>query len=89
MSNDWSTNPRIGNYFVVPGGHALSNSEVIPPNSGFLVDLDGTLELKLRGDSDATLLPVLAGIIYPMDIMLAMTGSTTVTKVYPVHVKQV
>ncbi len=64
---------------------ALSNTVELGDHSAFMVDVDGVLNCKLAHDDDAALLPVLAGVVYPMQLKLALVTSTVgVTKVYPI-----
>jgi len=62
--------------------HTLHDStEVAAPVVGFIPDVDGTFEGRLRGDSADRTFKVLAGVFYPLDIKLAKsTGATGVTQ---------
>lgn len=76
----------IGNRWIE---HAVHNSNTIAANQGFMVDADGTLNHRLRGDTADRAIPVKAGVLYAgLDIELAKsTGTTGVTKVWAVVAK--
>lgn len=55
----------------------------ITPNIGFSVDVAGTLSLRARTNTALLNYPVVAGMIYPIDIVqFDKTGSTGPTKIY-------
>lgn len=59
-----------------------TDTDDIPYNKGFLVDVDGVLSCRLRRESAVADLTVLAGVHYPYDIAeVDITGSTSVTTV--------
>lgn len=54
----------------------------LDPNGGFMVDLDGTVSIRLRNETSTDTIPVLAGHFYRMDVaQVDITGSTAVTEV--------
>lgn len=61
---------------------ASADGDVIPPNDGFMVNLDGTFSFRPRANSAAEAVPVKAGVVYPIDVYTGdlTTGSVTVTK---------
>jgi hypothetical protein len=64
---------------------SLSDTVELGDHSAFMVDADGVLNCKLAHDDSAAPLPVLAGVVYPMQLKLALsTSSSGVTKVYPI-----
>lgn len=54
----------------------------LAPSIGFLVNLDGTLSFRQRGDAALITFPLKAGVIYAMDLIeVSISGSTTITQV--------
>ena len=60
---------------------ASADGDIIPPNDGFMVNLDGTFAFQPRANSAQVVLPVLAGVVYPIDVYTGdlTTNSVTVT----------
>ena len=55
----------------------------IPPNAGFLANMDGTVSIRLRNESARVAMEVLAGHFYPFDVAeFNASASTTTTKLY-------
>jgi hypothetical protein len=70
---------------------SLASTTVIDPSEGFMVDVDGVISLCARGDQAADAgdsdffadIPVLKGVIYPIDAAkYDITGSTTLTQIW-------
>jgi len=60
----------------------LHDTTEIDPNAGYIADLDGSFEGKLRNDTTARTIFVKGGVFYPFDLKLAQsTSAVNVTEI--------
>lgn len=59
------------------------DEDAIDPNLGFYADVSGTLSFRARGEAALDAMPVLQGVLYPIDVAeVDFAGSTTTAAIW-------
>jgi hypothetical protein len=81
---------KIGKLLTAYTGGSSGNE--IAENEGFMVNVDGTLAFTPRSSQAVeVLLPVLAGVVYPIDIKKhnITTGTVSITSLWVIRASEV